>query len=708
MAADGRRSDLDWLRVIATIGVFLLHCLKFFDPLDWEVKNNILSQAVLLPLLFLLQWLMPLFVLLSGMSISLGLRAKGPAGFARSRVRRILLPYATVGLLLVIPPQVYVRYVSHGGTVPAGGIRALALQYLRESHILGDGYPWLALPQMHLWYLLWLFVFTMALLPLFASARRCVRSDAPSGALMRSFLRRPGAVLLFFLPVAVLTSLLDPSRPLGQLTSFGGWPLLVYPLFLMLGYCAEAIEGFEEAMARHRQAALIVALLSLPPFLAAALVMLGGRGFQFGTAGFVILCLLRSLNAWAMLVALLGYGISSLRFSNAFLRYASEATLPFYIIHQTVIVLIGYAVAADPVAWGAKLFFLVVLSFIATAATYDLLVRRTNITRFFFGLKPLRRSRLTPAAVAAIVAGALVLAPGAARSAEQRGFSGRIEAGAAWFSAADHLSTDDREQLTDLAVAAQPQDKVREALFFRITYRTEGGSAAYLGIPYDTSELPLEAGLELPMGRKGALQLTAQFIKDSVWKDPYTASVPRQTTSSYRESAAATMARIGGSGLSMGYGFERYDVRTDELGDRLPELRRDGSGRTLSIAYAFEPSGGLTIVPTVAVGRTSMDGEANSADSLLAGFTVTRSLGNTIVSLRADAKRSVTRAPHPLFGKEITYRVSRLLLVWNQGCLFGHEQMFSNVFAGAEQRRADEEFLKARKLFTGVTIGYRF
>lgn len=704
---DGRRSDLDWLRVIATIGVFLLHCLKFFDPLDWEVKNNVLSAVVLFPILFLIQWLMPLFVVLSGASIFLALRRKGTAAFLRSRLLRLLLPYLTVGMVLIIPPQEYVRYVSHGASPPEGTIALLSL-YLQEMEVLGSGYPWLVPPQMHLWYLLWLFVFTMLLVPFLVLARRFAPRAAPLAARTRPFLERPGALFLLCLPLAAVLTPLDPSRPIGNLASYGGWPLLVYPLFLVLGYCIVAIKGFEDALVRHRRTALLLALLTLPLFSAAALAMLGGTGFRFGTAGFAGLSLLRAFNAWALLIALLGYGISSLHVSNRFLKYASEATLPFYMIHQTVIVLIGYAIAADPTPWGAKLLFLVVLAFLATTVIYDLLVRRANIVRFLFGMKRRDAARPAAAAAAAVIALYVMLSPAAARAAEGPGFSGRIEAGPAVFGVSDHLSTDDAAYLDSLDTEPHREDKVRSAIFFQVRYRTEAGREVYFGIPYDTSELPLEAGLDLPLDKAGDLKFNTMYIKDYTWRDPYLAGSERESSEYVREIASVTYDRIYGSSLSVTYRVERFDVKNDDLGLRIPDLRRDSIGHELNLAYAFSPADGVTIAPVAGVGRTTAEGDANNANSIMIGVDITRSSGDATIHFTIDATRSACEQPHPLFGKTITSLEGRVLLVWTQGRLFGSEHLFSNIFAGSEPRWTHEAFLDRRKVYSGVTIGYRF
>ena len=78
-------------------------------------------------------------------------------------------------------------------------------------------------------------------------------------------------------------------------------------------------------------------------------------------------------------------------------EYAQDARLPFYIMHQTVIVLIAFYV----VQWdtGALLKYLVIClsAIVVTLLLYDIGVRRTRLTRFLFGLRPRRRAPDRPA-----------------------------------------------------------------------------------------------------------------------------------------------------------------------------------------------------------------------------------------------------------------------------------------------------------------------
>ena len=71
--------------------------------------------------------------------------------------------------------------------------------------------------------------------------------------------------------------------------------------------------------------------------------------------------------------------------------------LPFYILHQTVILAIGFHVIQLAIPLSLQYVIIVVGSFAVTMALYELLIKRLNVLRFLFGLKPLRRPRLAPA-----------------------------------------------------------------------------------------------------------------------------------------------------------------------------------------------------------------------------------------------------------------------------------------------------------------------
>jgi glucan biosynthesis protein C len=72
-------------------------------------------------------------------------------------------------------------------------------------------------------------------------------------------------------------------------------------------------------------------------------------------------------------------------------RYANEAVLPFYIMHQTVLLCVGYFVVQWAIPDLLKWLIIVLGSFGIIMALYELLVRRFNVLRVLFGMKPIAR-----------------------------------------------------------------------------------------------------------------------------------------------------------------------------------------------------------------------------------------------------------------------------------------------------------------------------
>jgi len=79
-------------------------------------------------------------------------------------------------------------------------------------------------------------------------------------------------------------------------------------------------------------------------------------------------------------------GSSKSRLSRA-ARYANEAVLPFYVLHEPVIVGAAWIIVRWHAPILAKYLALVLVSFAGTLALYEVFVRRLRVTRFLFGMK---------------------------------------------------------------------------------------------------------------------------------------------------------------------------------------------------------------------------------------------------------------------------------------------------------------------------------
>jgi glucan biosynthesis protein C len=113
----------------------------------------------------------------------------------------------------------------------------------------------------------------------------------------------------------------------------------------------------------------------------------------FGTPLYLLLNAMATVIGWGWILAIFGFSLKRLNFRTPFLEYANEAVLPFYILHQTILLTVGYFVVTWPFIGIAKWAIIVAVSFLAIMVVYEFLVRRINIIRILFGMKPLPRPR---------------------------------------------------------------------------------------------------------------------------------------------------------------------------------------------------------------------------------------------------------------------------------------------------------------------------
>jgi glucan biosynthesis protein C len=370
-----RRYDLDWLRVLAFSAVFLYHCGRFFDGGWWHIKNSATSALVdVLKAIFDL-WGMPLIFLISGASIYFALRPGRAARFLRDRVWRLLVPLA-LGILVLAPPQIYLTRLAHGEF--QGGFLEFLPLYFQDWRTWGGNFAWSGV---HLWYLEDLFLFTLVLLPLFAalksqSGRRFAQSLGRVSA-------RPGAIFLWVLPLALLLILIDPFGILKPGFSEDVTRLLVFPPFLVYGFLVFSDGRIQQAIIGQRRTALALACALT---LATPLISnLPGPNSNFLV--FALVMALAGLLIWSSLLAILGYGMRYLTANRRLLSYANEAVLPFYVLHQPVILLIGYFVIQLALPIAVKYLIIAPLAFGITLGLYECGVRRWNLVRRVFGLK---------------------------------------------------------------------------------------------------------------------------------------------------------------------------------------------------------------------------------------------------------------------------------------------------------------------------------
>jgi peptidoglycan/LPS O-acetylase OafA/YrhL len=367
-----RRPDLDWLRAGAVLLVLFFHTGMMFVSWPWVVKSPVRSQVLELVMGWLHVWRMPLLLFVSGAGTFLAMRRRSPHAFLAERSRRLLLPFA-FGCFVIVPPQIYVERIE-------------------EYRSFWEFYPTVfelvpyprggSLAFHHLWFVLYLFVYSVALLPLLVWLRS-PRADPLFDRLARLGGRRFGS-LAWLVPLVGSQLVLGPWWPQDTLALVDDYAALArYGLFFLAGFLFARDPRLWEAARRERHRNLVVSALAAAALYGAGLVRVRPTWFgwdaMYGIPALVV--------GWSTLLAIVGWAQTRLTRGGPLLRYATEAIYPFYILHQTVIVILGYHV----VRWRGGLWgnYLLICggSFVATMVIHHLAVRPFALTRLLFGLK---------------------------------------------------------------------------------------------------------------------------------------------------------------------------------------------------------------------------------------------------------------------------------------------------------------------------------
>jgi glucan biosynthesis protein C len=364
-----RRYDLDWLRVITIITVFFFHAARFFDKGGWHVKNPVGYQGFQDLTDLLVVWIMPIMFAISGAAIYYGFQ-KGKVGkFLKDKVLRLLVPLV-VGMFTHSVLQVYFDALTNNRF--QGTFWAFIPHYFEGIFPFGGNF---SITSVHLWYLEALFIFCLLFLPLFIWWKGSGQKFCQT---VGDFLAHPGAIYLLALPTMILVTILDPSNV--GLKDTGGWSIIVYIFFFLPGYIFVPNEAVQTRLVKQRWISVVLALVF-------SFAWLLQEDHPYGSTGYMIDSILISLASWSCIFALLGIVRRYLTFTNPFLGYANEAVLPFYILHQPVLLSVGFFVTRWAIPVGGKYFVILLVSFIVIMLIYEFLVRRFNTMRFLFGMK---------------------------------------------------------------------------------------------------------------------------------------------------------------------------------------------------------------------------------------------------------------------------------------------------------------------------------
>jgi glucans biosynthesis protein C len=356
---DTRVAYVDWLRVLALVGVFVIHAVSPFNPWDhWHIRNPETSRVLGAVVVLMAPWIMPLFMLLAGTSAWYSLRRRGNAEYVRDRFMRILLPLG-VGILVLVPPQVYAERWVHDGY--RGSFFEWYPRFFEGGLYPAGNFSW-----HHLWFLGYLFAYSILALPLFRFWRS--REGRWQLRWLATFTRGPMGLLWLAIPILIeryVFWLLFVRTPL-----FADWSgrSILFMLYAY-GFALAAEPRFGANLDRQWRRFLALGVVGIAALIAAAWVgAIPSRIPPTSEWWALLFWTVYAIGAWSWVVAVLGLGRRYLRREHAFLNVGRRGGLMWYLVHQTVIVIVAAWVITWQSGVAAKSAALFVLSLVGTVA----------------------------------------------------------------------------------------------------------------------------------------------------------------------------------------------------------------------------------------------------------------------------------------------------------------------------------------------------
>lgn len=370
-----RHYGMDWLRIGAFALLILYHIGMVFVPWPYHVKAVRTLDWVTVPMALTSPWRLTLLFLVSGYaSRAIVTRSPGLWRFVRTRTSRLLIPLC-FGMVLIVPPQPWVELVTqHGYT--RGLLHFWTHDFFAFATVSGIQLPTWA----HLWFVGYLWIYTLALALLLALPR--------PKALQVGFDRLFGGISVVWLPILYLL--------LTQVFVFTRWAdshdvihdgiahLGFFPAFLF-GFLLAAAPRTMAALVRWRWVSLALAAFGYAIVAGVAVIWPGGSSPPRWVIDQILWA--RQVQCWATIAALIGIAEAHLNRDHRWRAMLAEGVFPFYLVHQTIIVVVGYWLR--PTGWPlwASFLTLVAATCVGCWAFYRI-GREIAPLRPFIGLRP--------------------------------------------------------------------------------------------------------------------------------------------------------------------------------------------------------------------------------------------------------------------------------------------------------------------------------
>ena len=367
-----RRYDMDWIRVIVFDILIFWHVGLFFvswgDQVQWDLpmKNNVQVSWLFWPMLFIRQWRLPILFVVSGIGTQFSLSSKSGIKYLKERFIRLFVPLLA-GIFIVIPPQVYLERLTQG---------TVDVSYFEYYPSTFQGtYPAGNFSWGHLWFLAYLLIMSVVALPIFLYLGN--NGTHLFDSFKRMIERSPLYLYLLVIPFIIIEITLEKRFPITMAITGDWYAFSYYSVCLLAGFfLANLGSSLWKAFIKIRYLSLLTGL-----FASTLVIWMLSKGESP-----VWVQVLKPLNVWSWVFIIFGFSSRYLNKKSNILKYRNTAVYPFYILHFTFTLFLGYLLMMHSMHYVLKMIILIIGTYGLSWIFYEYIIRRIAFLRPLFGI----------------------------------------------------------------------------------------------------------------------------------------------------------------------------------------------------------------------------------------------------------------------------------------------------------------------------------
>jgi len=181
------------------------------------------------------------------------------------------------------------------------------------------------------------------------------------------------------IPLLISQLLLKPAFPRETHDIVNDWAFITFNLiFFLAGFMLFVNPRIIHQIKKQKRLYLTEAILASVAWFLSGYIQ---------DLPFIFNELIRITAAWSCSVAAISYAAAGLNKNIPLRKPLNEAIYPFYLLHQPVIIILGYFVTQWNIPVLGKAVLITIVSFTASAGMYWYLIRPFNQVRVLFGMK---------------------------------------------------------------------------------------------------------------------------------------------------------------------------------------------------------------------------------------------------------------------------------------------------------------------------------